>query len=198
MTEIRFDEAAHKYYVGDREIPGVSFLMEHMGVKPGLFRLDPFYAIRGRYIHKACHLDMQGKLDDSTIDPQIMGYVDAWRKFRALTQAKMHSMETLVYSEDWQYCGTYDFLGWINDGATLTLLDIKSGAAARWQLAQLAAYALASQGDSWGKCRVGNLYLKSEGRFSLKMYSASELAQAVAEWKAMMRKFYEGRVIEWR
>lgn len=192
--EIRFDEEAHKYYAGDVEVPGVSFLMEHMGLKPGLFRLDPFYAIRGRYIHKACHMDTEGRLDDSTVDPQIKGYLDAWRKFRALTNLKAHSMERLVYSEEWQYCGTYDFLGWMNDEAILTLLDIKSGGPASWHVHQLAAYALASPD---GPSRIGNVYLKGDGKFQLRMYSPTDLALSVHIWKDTMRKYNERRAIEW-
>jgi hypothetical protein len=192
MSGVRLDETTHRYYdAGGHELPGVSYLLRIMGLQGDFYdRLDPYYAIRGRFIHKACHLDMLGQLDDATVDPAIAGYVSAWREFVRLSGAKMHSMETLCYSDVYQYCGTYDFLGWLTGTGeeSLTLLDIKSGGPAKWHIAQLAADALASQGDQWTRLRVGNLYLKGSGKFSLVIHGEAALAQAVAEWKAMMQQ----------
>lgn len=186
---IRFDEATHRYYLGDREVPGVSLILKTMGKQGDYSFLDPFYALRGKYVHRACHLDMEGTLDDATLDPEIIPYISAWRKFRIMSHACMISMETICYNASHDYAGTHDFLGYLFHDSRLVLLDIKSGNPENWHRLQLAAYLLAVMGERWMECKAGNLYLQKTGIFRLAILDPLDLANSVAEWKVIVQDF---------
>lgn len=99
--------------------------------------------LRGSFVHLACQFLDENDLDEGTVKPEHIPYLEGWKLFRqevAWARKKPVHRELLVASHLWQYAGKLDaiFPGGI-------LLDIKTGVmdelAVRLQLAlyQMAA-----------------------------------------------------------
>lgn len=128
MHEITLDEK-HIYRVDGIITPGVHEILEATGlVKPYLG--DPWYGGRGTAIHTACELLERDDLDESLVNPEIAGFVDAYRLFLADAPLKgWTNVEVRLFDPIYQFCGTPDRF--------LPLCDIKSG---DMETLQLAAY----------------------------------------------------------
>jgi len=78
----------------------------------------------GKFVHKACYLWDKNELKESTLDQDLIPYLNGWKLFRREVKwAKTILMnEQLVYSHKWGYAGTEDRLF-----AKGYLVDIKTG-----------------------------------------------------------------------
>lgn len=119
---IRFEEEGHRYYAGDQELVSVTKLV---GEKSEFYA--PGSANRGHLVHRICTLDGQGVLDDTTVDPLLMGYLTAWRKFRRETGVKFLAFEQIVGDIDLGFAGRRDFVADGPDGKALLLYLRKTG-----------------------------------------------------------------------
>lgn len=142
-----------------------------------------WYMNRGSMIHLATELHDRGTLDESTVDHQIYGYLESWKKLNL--KYLQDEIEIKLYDPIYQYCGTLDrFNG-----------DIKSGVPAKWHKLQLGAY--------YGLLKANNFvtpncmyawYLQEDGSIpKIVKYSIQELrdalkifqcALAVVRWKS--------------
>lgn len=107
---ITFDPEEHKYQAGDEEIPGVSTILRVTGRQSEYMNPNPIYAQKGTYVHRAVELDCAGKLDEETLDEEVLPYFKAWRKFRADTDFAVNATERVVYHPGHRYCGRFDLL----------------------------------------------------------------------------------------
>jgi hypothetical protein len=124
------------------------------------------YALeRGTALHKACELDDQGDLEESSVDSACTGFLKAWRKFKADTGAIIYFMERPVYSA-LGYAGTID-RGLVLNGKDC-ILDLKCNALPSWIGLQLGAYARAAQEFGIGVEMAFGLALRSDGTYRLK------------------------------
>lgn len=142
MSTLEFDEASHTYRVDGVELPSVTTVLCDVGVIdyshiPGPARAAAL--LRGRMVHVATHYDDEGDLDETTVDPAIMPFVEAYRRFRADSGFRPELVERRGYNQTYRYAGTLDRTGWI--GSARVLVDIKTNCAERWVALQLAAYA---------------------------------------------------------
>ncbi|GIU74786.1 MAG: hypothetical protein KatS3mg004_1873 [Bryobacteraceae bacterium] len=141
-TEIQFDAAAHSYTIDGRQVPSVTQVLEAVGLinyshipwGTRQMALD-----RGRAVHEAIALDLEGDLDDESADEAgILGYVEAARSARAALGILVPiAHEERVYHRQLDYAGTLDLRV---DGL---ILDWKTNQAEYWVRFQLAAYAAA-------------------------------------------------------
>lgn len=92
---------------------------------------------RGRAVHKAVELYELGTLDENTIDPDIVGYVDAWKSYRSKVGISVLWQERKLYSPAYLFCGTPDLLGIIKKENVL--VEIKTGAPQPYTALQMAA-----------------------------------------------------------
>src|SRR4051794_4738377 len=72
----------HRYLLGDRELPGVTSILQDVGLAD--FSAPWFSDAvkeRGQLVHEAIAIDIEGDLDDETLDPVLVPYVSAWRQF---------------------------------------------------------------------------------------------------------------------
>lgn len=144
MPDLRFDESTHTYYLDGSRLPSVTQVLEDV-------RISDYSEIpqdvreaaleRGRIVHLATQYDDLGILDESTIDPRILGYIGAWRRFRADTGFVPDLVEHRGYSLAYRYAGTLDRLGKWPGRHGRHLVDIKTGTAPWWVRIQTAAYA---------------------------------------------------------
>ena len=113
MQPFRFDADAHAYYLGSERIPGVTAVLGQV-VDFSFVRdevLDRKRAI-GSALHEAIEIDLDGELDEESIDPSVAPYFAGWRKFQDehgafLIQAK----ERPIYSRTYRYGCTPDLWG---------------------------------------------------------------------------------------
>ena len=97
---------------------------------------DEYSRTRGEYVHQAAHLYDIGKLDEERLDPVLVPYLEAWKKF--LTESKFTVTDSEVRLTGHGFTGRPDKIGVLNDYPTI--LDIKSGAVQPWTALQLAGY----------------------------------------------------------
>lgn len=152
MPELRLDED-HHYWLGERQIPGVTSILDAAGlISP--FAKNIWAAKRGTVIHQACALLAQGRLDRTSVDDRIQGYVESYEKFLDHTGWVARAVEMRLYDPDLMYAGTFD-ISFEED----FLIDLKSGAKAKWHAEQLAAY----QHLYGENIRRGTLCLQDDG-----------------------------------
>ena len=144
QTAPQFLPETHTYKVSDRIVPSVTQILEDVGIVdysrlPGSTR--EMALRRGSAVHAACHYDDEGDLDETQLAPEILPYLQAWRKFRASVGWEWDRIEFRSYQERYDYCGQLDRAATIPGKSTQVLLDIKTGVAQYWTRYQVAAYA---------------------------------------------------------
>lgn len=139
-TDLRFEPSLHRYTMDGVEIPSVTQVLESVGLIdyshiPPLTRQMALE--RGRAVHEAIALDLDGDLDEESADEAgVLGYVEAARAARAAIGVLVaDGWEQRVYHERWRYAGTLDLR------AGNVLVDWKTNQAEYWVRFQLAAYA---------------------------------------------------------
>lgn len=100
--EIIFTEEPRLYWMAGESYKSVTGLLGGAGISPNFNFVPPRlleHAIaRGNAVHLATHLLDEGKLDEDTVDPQIAGYVDAYRLFRRECRIAMIAREQKTVS----------------------------------------------------------------------------------------------------
>jgi hypothetical protein len=184
MTAVDFDEATHTYAVAGRVLPSVTQILKAVGIID-----DSYYAPgsdeRGTAIHLACQLDDEGDLDESTLDPAIRPYLNAWREFRAtLDNHDLMRIEQRLADPVLGFAGTIDRIVPFN-AIRAEIIDIKSGAPEPWHAIQLAAYQLLAK--TTGKRTA--VYLSADGTYKLRNFGCGEdrnvflAALAIWNWR---------------
>lgn len=89
MDDFRFDRPTHTYWFGSRRVSGINEALESVGLKPPInivsrrHRANFEYAgERGTAVHKMCELEDLGESGNYTFDPNLVGYLEAWKVFK--------------------------------------------------------------------------------------------------------------------
>lgn len=185
---LTFNAERHEYKIDGVIVPSVTQILSAVGLYDYDFvsreTLD-VAAERGRIVHQYCEWYERGVLDQSSIDPELQGYFDAY------LAAKNHGViptpdliEHRVGSQKYRYAGTLDQFfdgGWIN--------DIKTGVRGPEHGLQDSAYWMALTGDITTKPeRLTCLYLARDGSYELVKYPYEPMA-----WIAVLAD-YQWRV----
>lgn len=105
---VEFQEDGHLYDGGRLE--SVTGILKAEG-----FIDTSFYTEEGRergsYVHLATHLDDMGELDESSLDPVIVPYLEAWRRFKRESGFIVERSEVPMVSTAYRYAGTPDVAG---------------------------------------------------------------------------------------
>lgn len=112
LAELTFEESEHIYHYGGVRVPSVTQVLDGMVDydRVPIAKLR-HAAERGTAVHLATEFDDEGDLDESTVDPEVLPYVDAWRCFRAESGFQPMRSEVRVYSARHRFAGTFDCLG---------------------------------------------------------------------------------------
>lgn len=162
-----FIEEGHRYLLDGVEIPSVTQIIKPLYDFSGISQARLDYASeRGTAVHKATELSDMDDLDEDALDPVIVPYLDAWKKFRFEMGVEIIGMEQQLYSTTHKYAGTFDRIAVIDGDSWL--LDIKATASLSPAVGvQLAGYA----GLTTVK-RRGAVQLLPSGEYRLKEYSS--------------------------
>ena len=149
---------------------------------------------RGTAVHRAAELHDKGRLDESTVDPRIRGYVDAWESFAQTWGMDWDFIEAPLASEELGYAGMPDRgrLGRADDPdarrtrGRLLILDLKTGDAAKpprgWELQTMAYAYMFGESAALRSIRLA-VQLRSDGRFSVTERSGMVAADDLKTWK---------------
>jgi len=162
MPSLRFDEPAHEYYLDhdsgrSEKLPSVTEIIDHFGLI-NAYSKNKEAAIRGQYIHKAAEFLFEHRLNWSSLDERILGYIQSLEKWITLTGFVAERCEVQLYHPELLYAGTFDVTGHMPNGSTF-ICDIKSGEPQPWHGIQLAAYLLMLGGYR----KRGGIYLRANG-----------------------------------
>lgn len=187
-----FDPDLHEYREDDGTIiPSVTQVLKAAGVID-----DRWYTAeardKGSAVHKLCERYAQGeRLDKHGRALRDLPYVNAFARWIDDYRPWVIATECRVYHKinGKAYAGTFDLLSEIS--ANYILVDIKTGAPAKWHAVQLAAYAMASLVDSSGTVenrqvnpdKIAVLYLKKDGTYRYAPIPGSRFVEAIREWK---------------
>lgn len=127
QNNLVFDPARHVYMLNGVVIPGVTSILQMVGIGPDLSVIPAVILNQkrdiGTFVHEATeYVDMGGEIPDSY--PGADGYIEAYRKFKADYSFDPIEAEMQIYSKALKYAGTIDRIGEIND--KLSVLDIKT------------------------------------------------------------------------
>jgi hypothetical protein len=170
MNGLTFDPEKHEYRLNGLIVPSVTQILDFVGISDfsGIPAETLEYAkIRGTMVHRATALDDEGSLDEESIDPVIVPYVEAWRKFKKELSFVPVLIERMVYHPVFGYCGTLDRTGNIEeDYFSEVIIDIKTGTVCVGSVGpQTAAYEEALRNELGGKKRR---------RYAVKLFDTGE------------------------
>jgi len=107
---LRFDEEKHQYWLGEKRIPGVSEILQKVGLTKNYDGVDPFFRDRGRATHKAIELHLQGILDPSSLDLAVTPHFEAFLKYWDKRKEDLTALECPMADPLLEFCGTPDLV----------------------------------------------------------------------------------------
>ena len=185
----RFDPEAHRYFVGDRPVPGVTAIIND--VLPG-FKAARWFLDRGAVVHACAALIAQGKdftLDLSNQSPEdrvaIEGKIAAVRKFIADVKPEFSMVEQRVFSTAYRFAGTLDAVMMFRyrGRPTPAVVDWKGSLDQRVQY-QVAGYSLALAESGTQITHGFGVELRNDGSF--KMSSVYDLMRGRQQFLALL------------
>lgn len=131
---LTFDAPTHTYRFGGALVPGVTTILRPLSNFEGI-PVDVLERKRdlGQRVHFACQLSDEDDLEESSVEPDVEPYLEAWRKFIRDTGAHVLHNEQRVYSQAFGYAGTLDnVIGlrshkWLVDKKTSIATPIAAG-----------------------------------------------------------------------
>ena len=170
MDSLTFDPETHTYRRDGVLVPNVTSIIDCLpDYSMVAAEVMEHAANLGDAVHAATELDDQDDLDEESVHPMVMPYLEAWRRFRADTGFEPEAIEARVYHPRHNYAGTLDRVGRLN-GAKV-VLDIKSGVVGAWVGVQTAAY---QEAWNWRRAEKAtarfSVQLKRDGTYRLHPY----------------------------
>lgn len=105
---LEFEADRHVYTFNGQILPSTTGILKEMGLTPDYSMIDPFYAMRGQYVHKATELYDRGTLDEDTVDDEIAPYLEQYRKAKANFPFEIIDIEKMLRHPVYGYTGTID------------------------------------------------------------------------------------------
>ena len=161
MPGVIFSEKEHTYHLDGIAYPSVTTVLSAEGFIDARF-YDDWSRERGQFGHKATALHDLNQLDEDALDPVLVPYLDAWKRFRSDTGFLPSSVEVPLVSTRYHFAGTPDRVGTFGDTSCI-IIDLKLGKPEPWAAIQTAAYRLLI--DSPYKRAA--LHLMGDGRYRL-------------------------------
>ena len=189
MPDLTHTDEPHEYRLDGVVIPSVTQVLSEVGLVDvsGPWFTDEVRA-RGTNVHLITELHDRGELCEEQVPLELMGYLNAWKRFKADAGFVCELVEHHVYHAVYHYAGTLDRVGTCDDGnGPQMLLDIKCGAHMPAHRLQTAAYAECIE---WRtppeRCGV---HLAADGTYTVHRHDNPNdrrvwlAALAVANWK---------------
>jgi hypothetical protein len=110
--ELTFEPEGHRYFISGKPVPSVSAVLEPLQELDGIPR-DVLERARvfGQHVHTACALMVNKVLEWRTLDPALVPYVTAAKKFLDETGVRVLACEYGMGDPGLKFAGTLDVLG---------------------------------------------------------------------------------------
>lgn len=175
-SELRFDPEAHRYWLGDMELPSVTKIMQRLG----LVNYDaPWYSEEARHrgvvLDACCSLVDQNNLDWGSVPGELYDEVVAYYSWKQRSGFKVSNSQKPRGSLCYYFAGTDDVDGILNGFPCV--IDRKRGVAhkaTRWQLSGYAQLIAEETGIPAKSIRRIALDKFSSGRVNLLEYDNNE------------------------
>jgi len=186
-----FNPAGHEYTEDDgTPIPSVTQIIKAAGIID-----DRWYTAEARDKGSAVHELAERYADGVRVDNRgnplaAYEYVNSFASWMSDYGVFTLFTECRVYHKinGKAYAGTYDILADI--GGKTVLIDIKTGARAKWHAVQLAAYAMARpvidgvvQADPVNPDALAVLYLRADGKYRYEKIPGARMVEGIREFK---------------
>jgi len=109
-TPVDFNQEGHIYTAGGYALESVTTVLKQEGCIDARFYTEEARQ-RGTLVHLATHLDDMDDLVEDSVDPVIVPYLEAWRKFKRETGFVVEVSERHMMSSVYKYAGTPDTIG---------------------------------------------------------------------------------------
>lgn len=167
---LTFEKTEHKYSWEGVSIPSVSSILAGAGFtnfdmvnKADMDRAQE----RGTIAHENTEFYDIGILDEDSVDPALVGYLEAWKKFVADYNPKFLMIEKRLCNLKLWYAGTVDRVASIK--RTRTLIDIKTGIKSKAHEIQHGGYSMLDGIGNIKQCWT--VYLKPDGKYSIEIHN---------------------------
>ncbi len=166
---LTFDEQGRAYWDGER-VPRTTEVCALLAPR---WQADEYYLRKGVLVHRIVEWEESRELDESTVDPILQGYLDAYRRFKAESGWITLNREIRFYHPKYKYCGRVDVHGFFSSQGNKPpwgwVIDFKTGQPHEADKLQSPAYLFGIKYHNASlvhKC--ADLYLKNDGfyRFS--------------------------------
>ena len=166
MDNLTFRESDHSYLFKGVRLPSVTQIIADAGLYGDTSYYTDYSRDRGSFIHEAIEYHLSGELDEETLDPVIVPYLDAWKKFQAEAKYVPDSCEERLASGVYHFAGTVDHIGHM--GGHFSIIDVKTSVVASAATGiQLAGYEILLSARG---ARRFALHLQDDGKYKLIEY----------------------------
>jgi hypothetical protein len=123
---LEFEPAAHVYRLDGHIVPSVTQVLDEQLTDWSGVPVDVLEAARmfGTHVHTACHLLVRDELEWSSLDPALVPYVEAARRFLDESGMTVLNAELPLASQKMKFAGTLDIRGVMRDA--VCVVDWKS------------------------------------------------------------------------
>jgi hypothetical protein len=126
---LTFDEETHVYRVDGCEVDSVTRLITAAGRGVDYSAVPAFILEqareRGLHVDLACDLDDADLLDEGSVFPPWLGYVQGWRRYKATHHVTVLRTQLRLYHPVYHYAGSPDALV-LEEGGTPVVTDRKA------------------------------------------------------------------------
>lgn len=106
--KVTFREEDHTYWSeGGLEVPSVTGILKAVGLSKDFTSVDNFYRERGIAVHEAIQLYADNNLDEKSLDPVIVPYLEGAKRFLDTMKEKPKA-EVVYGNEPYWFAGTVD------------------------------------------------------------------------------------------
>jgi len=145
---LKFSKTSHTYTNDGLVVPSVTQVISGVGltnfggISPDILQRAADF---GTAVHRGCHLDDLGDLDELSLDPNLKPYLEAWRSFRG--GMIFEAIEQPLFHSGYGFCGTPDriakYYSTAHGKGMPAIIDLKTGTTVYPSTAiQLAGYAI--------------------------------------------------------
>lgn len=128
---LSFDAESHTYRLDGQALPSVTQVLSDNRLRADYRNVRPDVLERARQIghaaHAAAHYHDEGTLVESTVAPEVMPFLQAWRAFVDVRRVRMVQLEQLFADTTYRFAGTIDRIAMIDGVDRPVILDIKTG-----------------------------------------------------------------------
>lgn len=163
VDNITFKADGHTYTVNSVDYPSVTRVIADSGMYGNAAAYFTEHSReRGAFVHQIIKYDVDGELDESSVDEALAGYFDAWKRFRAESGYEPEWCEKVLASTLYGFAGTVDHVGLLNGHPAI--IDTKTGAVMPATAIQTGGYEILVKKP--GIRRFG-LQLMADGKYRL-------------------------------